>query len=166
MQPRDRNTSHGATIIPLIRPRPGQAAGPPVKPRLLDQVRQSLRTRHYSPRTEKAYVAWIRRFILFHGKRHPETMSEADIGAFLSRQASEAKVSAGTQNQALAALLFLFQQVIGRQLEWLGNLVRATRPVHLPVVLDRKEVRDLLAHVQGQIWLVCALMYGSGLLTA
>ena len=163
MRPNDRNPSQGATIIPLVRPNPGQPAGRPVKPRLLDQVRQSLRARHYSPRTEKAYVAWIRRFILFHGKRHPETMSEKDIGDFLSHLASEAKVSAGTQNQALAALLFLFQQVLDRQLEWLGNLVRAKQPVHVPTVLARDEVRDLLAHVHGQIWLICALMYGSGL---
>ena len=142
------------------------ATGEARRPGLLAMVRERLHVKHYSLRTEEAYLGWIKRYVWFHGKRHPETMSEADIGAFLSRQASEAKVSAGTQNQALAALLFLFQQVIGRQLEWLGNLVRATRPVHLPVVLDRKEVRDLLAHVQGQIWLVCALMYGSGLLTA
>ncbi len=164
MNPNDRDFSHGATIIPLVRPETGHAgqnsAGPP---RLLDRVRAGLRARHYSPRTEKTYVAWIRRFILFHGKRHPETMSEADIGSFLSHLASEAKVGAGTQNQALAALLFLFQQVLGRRLEWRGNLVRAKRPVLVPVVLGRDEARDLLAHVQGPVWLVCALIYGSGL---
>ena len=164
MSPNGRDGNQGATIIPLARPETGHegqiSAGPP---RLLDRVRAGLRARHYSSRTEKAYVAWIRRFILFHNKRHPETMSEADIGDFLSHLASEAKVSAGTQNQALAALLFLFQQVLDRRLEWLGNLVYAKRPVHVPVVLGRDEVRDLLAHVQGPIWLVCALMYGGGL---
>jgi integrase len=132
-------------------------------PRLLDRVRADLRSRHYSPRTEKTYVAWIRRFILFHSKRHPENMSGADVGDFLSHLANHCKVSAGTQNQALAALLFLFQRVLGRRLEWKGNLVHAKRPVHVPVVLGRDEVRNILAHVHGLVWLVCALMYGGGL---
>jgi integron integrase len=163
MQPDVRNGSQGATIIPLKRPDPGQSAGIPAKPpRLLEQVRQSLRARHYSPRTEKAYVAWIRRFILFHGKRHPETMGGVEVGAFLSSLA-ETKVSSSTQNQALAALLFLYQQVLGRELEWLGNVVHAKRPVHVPVVLGREEIRRLLAQVQGPVWLVCSLLYGSGL---
>ena len=92
-----RNGSHGARIIPLVRPNPGQADGIPARPpRLLERVRESLRARHYSPRTEKAYVGWIRRFIPFHGKRHPETMAEADIGAYLSNLASDKKVSAST----------------------------------------------------------------------
>jgi integron integrase len=164
MQTRVRNGSQGATIIPLVRPDPGQPAGIPAKsPRLLDRVRAGLRARHYSAHTEKAYIAWIRRFILFHGKRHPETMSEVEIGAYLSNLACASKVSAGTQNQALAALLFLFRQVLGRKLEWLGNLVHAKRPMHIPVVLGRAQVRDLLAHVQGPVSLVCALMYGGGL---
>jgi integron integrase len=164
MQLRVRNGSQSAAIIPLVRPNLGQASGiPATPPRLLDQVRASLRARHYSVRTEKAYVAWIRRFILFHGKRHPEMMSEVEIGAYLSNLASEARVSASTQNQALAALLFLYQQVLGRELEWLGNLVHAKRPVHVPVVLGREEARNLLAHVQGPVWLVCALLYGAGL---
>jgi integron integrase len=159
-----RDSGHGATILPLARPETGQggrdSASPP---RLLDRVRAELRARHYSPRTEKTYVAWIRRFILFHGKRHPENMAGSDIGDFLSHLANQGKVSAGTQNQALAALLFLFQQVLGRRLEWLGNLVHAKRPVHVPVVLGRGEVRALLAQVQDPVWLVCTLMYGSGL---
>ena len=159
-----RDPGHGATIIPLVRPESGQGGQPSATPpRLLDRVRADLRSRHYSPRTEKTYVAWIRRFILFHRKRHPETMSGADVGEFLTHLANQGKVSAGTQNQALAALLFLFHQVLGRRLEWLGNLVHAKRPVHVPVVLGRHEVRELLAHVQGPIWLVCALMYGAGL---
>jgi integron integrase len=163
MQPNVRNGSQGATIIPLVRPNPGQVAGIPTKaPRLLDQVREALRARHYSPRTEKAYVGWIRRFILFHGKRHHETMSEVEIGAYLSSLA-ETKVSSSTQNQALAALLFLYQQLLGRELQWLGNLVHAKRPVHVPVVLGREEARNLLGHLEGTEWLVCALLYGSGL---
>jgi integron integrase len=164
MQSRVRNSSHYATILPLARPNLGQGVGISAQPpRLLDQVRQRLRARHYSVRTEKAYVGWIRRFILFHGKRHPETMSETEIGAYLSSLASEAKVSASTQNQALAALLFLYQQVLGRELEWLGNLVHAKRPAHVPVVLGRAEVRNLLAHLDGPVWLVCSLLYGAGL---
>jgi integron integrase len=148
----------------MVRPKLGQATGIPAKPpRLLDQVRESLRARHYSGRTEKAYIGWIRRFILFHGKRHPEAMAEAEIGAYLSSLASEAKVSASTQNQALAALLFLYQQVLGRELQWLGNLVHAKRPARVPVVLGREEARNLLAHLDGTPWLVCGLLYGGGL---
>ena len=158
-----RNSSRSATIIPLVRPNLGQTSGiPATPPRLLDQVRASLRARHYSVRTEKAYVGWIRRFILFHGKRHPESMAEVEIGAYLSSLA-EAKVSSSTQNQALAALLFLYQQVLGRELEWLGNLVHAKRPKHVPVVLGRNEVRLVLAQFDGSPWLVSALLYGGGL---
>ena len=163
MHPNDRNGSRGATIIHLIHPRFGHVAGnPATPPRLLDQVRELLRARHYSIRTERAYVGWIRRFIRFHGNRHPETMAEAEIGAYLSKMA-ESKVSASTQNQALAALLFLYQQVLKRELEWLGNMVHAKRPTRIPVVLRRDEVRSLLAHLDGMPWLVCAFLYGGGL---
>jgi integron integrase len=163
MHRNDRNSSQGATIIELIQPKLGQPSGIPDKPpRLLDQVRDLLRARHYSIRTDRAYLGWIRRFIRFHGNRHPDTMGEAEIGAFLSRMA-ETKVSASTQNQALAALLFLYQQVLGRELEWLGNMVHAKRPIRVPVVLRRDEVRSLLAHLDGMPWLVCALLYGGGL---
>jgi len=163
MQPPVRNSSHGATIIPLPRPIVGQAAGIPAKPpRLLDQFRERLRTLHYSARTEKAYVGWIRRFIFFHGERQPDDMAEAEIGAYLSSLA-EAKVSSSTQNQALAALLFLYEQVLGRELAWLGNIVHAKRPTRVPVVLGRDEVRTLLAQLDGIPWLVCALLYGGGL---
>ena len=163
MEPDPPKDGRCATIIPPLRPSPGQSAGLTAKPpRLLDQVRESLRARHYSPRTEKAYVAWIRRFIIFHGKRHPETLAEPEIGAFLSSLA-EADVSSSTQNQALAALLFLYQQVLQRELAWLGNLVHAKRPKHVPVVLSREEVRLVLAQIDGIPWLVCALLYGGGL---
>jgi integron integrase len=164
MDPNDRNRGHGATIIPLLRPEPGQAgrmsAG---TPRLLDRVRASLHARHYSRRTVRAYLGWIRRFIIFHGKRHPDQMGGPEVGAFLSALAIERKVSSSTQNQALAALLFLYQQVLGRELEWLGDLVHAKRPKQVPVVLGRQETRDLLARLQGPAWLVCALLYGGGL---
>jgi integron integrase len=122
-----------------------------------------LRTRHYSRRTETSYVGWIRRFILFHDKRHPETMGEPEMGAFLSDLATRAMVSASTQNQALAALLFLYQQVLGRKLAWLGDLVHAKRPGRVPVVLTRSEARAVLSHLDGVPRLVAALLYGSGL---
>ena len=153
------------TGIALVRPVGGHGDHEPAapRPRLLDTARSALRTRHYSPRTEKAYLAWIRRFILFQGKRHPATMGEPEIGAYLSHLATEAKVSASTPNQALAALLFLYQQVLGRQLAWLGELVHAKRPARVPVVLRRDEVRALLACLRGADHLVSALLYGSGL---
>ena len=113
-------------------------------PRLLDQVRDALRTRHYSRRTEKAYVGWIRRFVIFNGKRHPREMGEAEITRFLSHLAVKRQVSASTQNQALTALLFLYRDVLGIELEWLDEIVRAKRPQRLPVVLTRREVRVLL----------------------
>jgi integron integrase len=163
MHPHDRESSQGATVIRLAQPKLGQASGIPARaPRLLDQVRELLRARHHSVRTERACVGWIRRFIRFHGNRHPDTMAEPEIGAYLSKMA-ESKVSASTQNQALAALLLLYQQVLGRQLEWLGNMVHAKRPTCVPVVLRRDEVRSLLAHLDGVPWLVCALLYGGGL---
>src|SRR6266571_3940813 len=114
-------------------------------PKLLDHVKQTLRARHYSPRTEEAYVAWIRRFILFHGKRHPSTMSGEEVNRFLSHLASERNVSASTQNQALCALLFLYGTVLGQKLEWIEVAIHAKRPKRLPVVLSREEVKGILA---------------------
>ena len=152
-------------MIPLRSPDDGRASDGPVarRPRLLERVRAALRTRHYSRRTEKAYVGWIRRFILFHGKRHPDGLGEAEIGAFLANLASISKVSASTQNQALAALLFLYQEMLGRKIEWMGDLVHAKRPATVPVVLNRDEARSLLARLDGSPWLVGALLYGGGL---
>ena len=158
------NADRNATIIPLIRPESGQP-GPKSDspPPLLERVSEALRTRHYSVRTEKAYLTWIRRFIAFHRNRHPQELSEVEIGEYLSSLARDSKVSASTQNQALAALLFLYQQVLERELAWLGNLVHAKRPTRVPVVLGRDEVRALLAHLDGVPWIVCALLYGGGL---
>src|SRR5436853_247094 len=102
------------------------------RPRLLDQVRNALRLRHYSRRTERAYVGWIRRFILFHGKRHPREMGAEEVTRFLSALATERSVSASTQNHALAALLFLYGEVLELRLPWLNEIVRASRPRHLP----------------------------------
>ena len=132
-------------------------------PRLLDQVRSALRVRHYSLRTEEAYLQWIKRYIFFHGKRHPGEMGEPEITAFLSHLATDRKVAASTQNQALSALLFLYKEVLGLDLEWLNDVVRARRPVHLPVVMTQGEVRALLSQVKGKAKLVAHLMYGSGL---
>ncbi len=135
----------------------------PAGPRLLDRVRIQIRTRHYSRRTEKAYVGWIRRFILFHGRKHPATMGEAEVSQFLSALATQAKVSASTQNQALAALLFLYRDVLGQGLEWLDGLVRARRPARIPIVLTREEVGAVLRPLRGVEWLMASLLYGSGL---
>jgi len=132
-------------------------------PRLLDRVRTVLRTRHYSARTEEAYVHWIRRFILFHDKRHPAELAEADIECFLSDLATARHVSASTQNQALAALLFLYRSVLERKLGWLENVVRAKRPERLPVVLSRTEVAAVLEVMEGVEKLCASLLYGSGL---
>ena len=145
-------------VIPL--PAAGQGRPPP---RLLEQVGLALRARHYSPRTERVYVAWLRKFILFHNKRHPGELGEQEIGDFLSYLATERKVSASTQNQALAAILFLYKEVMGRQLEWLGNLVHAQRPVRIPVVLSRDEVTAIRRQLHGVHALMASLMYGAGL---
>jgi len=108
---------------------------------LLEHVRQAIRTRHYSYRTEKAYIHWIQRFTLFHNKRHPTEMGEAEIGQFLSRLATDSSVSASTQNQALSALLCMYRKVIGKEIGYVNGVVRAKRPTRLPVVLTRQEVR-------------------------
>src|SRR5437016_9247069 len=132
------------------------------KPRLLDRVREALRLRHYSRRTERAYLGWIRRYIVFHAKRHPAEMGAAEVSRFLSSLAVEGRVSASTQNQALAALLFLYGPVLGVELPWLDGLVRAVRPERLPVVLSRDEGRAVLL-ARGTSRLMAVLLYGAGL---
>jgi integron integrase len=131
-------------------------------PTLLDRVRQAIRLRHYSPRTEHAYVSWIRRFIVFHGKRHPRELGAREVTAYISSLATRG-VSASTQNQALSAVLFLFQVVLGQRLPWMNDIVRAQRPARLPVVLSREEVSSLLSRLRGPVWLMASLMYGAGL---
>jgi integron integrase len=131
--------------------------------RLLDRVRAAVRVRHYSLRTEQAYVQWIRRFVLFHGKRHPEEMGGAEVSDFLSHLAVDGGVSASTQNQALNALVFLYREVLGRPLGDLGTLVRARTKRRLPVVLTRDEVHRLLGRLAGLHHLMASLLYGSGL---
>ncbi len=137
-----------------------QAMSPP---RLLDRVRQAIRARHYSPRTEKAYVGWIRRYIFFHGKRHPDQMGAPEVTRFLSALATRSKVSASTQNQAFSALLFLYRDVLGRQLTGLKETVRAKPSVRVPLVLARDEVSAILRHLHGVEWLMASVMYGAGL---
>jgi len=146
--------------------RPAVSHGPPAnapKPKLLDQVRLAIRARHYSQSTEEAYVAWIKRFIFFHGVRHPAEMGEPEINQFLTDLAANKKVSASTQNQALSALLFLYQRVLEKPLEWVNPAVRAKKPKRLPVVLTREEVRRILDLMDGAPKLVATLLYGAGL---
>jgi integron integrase len=133
-------------------------------PRLLDQVRAACRARHYSLRTERAYVGWVRRYVLANGKRHPRGLGQAELEGFLTALAVDGCVAASTQNQALSALLFLYRQVLGMdRLPWLEGVVRAKHPARIPVVLSRGEVRRLLAHIDGTCWLMAALLYGTGM---
>lgn len=141
----------------------GEAAQGTRAPSLLEAVRTAIRVRHYSRRTERAYVGWIRRFILFHGKRHPRELGGPEIQAFLNDLATERKVAASTQNQALSALVFLYVQVLDLEVPWMDDLVRARRPVRLPTVLSREEVRAVLEEMEGVSRLVGLLLYGAGL---
>jgi len=126
-------------------------------------VRAAIRARHYSTRTEKAYVAWIRRYIVFNQMRHPDQMGAAEVTCFLSHLATQGKVSASTQNQALSALLFLYRDLLRRELAGLEEVVRAKGPVRLPLVLSRDEVTAILRRLQGAPRLMASLMYGAGL---
>lgn len=133
------------------------------KPRLLDLVRDQIRLKHYSIRTERVYCEWIKRYVRFHNYRHPSEMGAAEVEAFLSDLAVRRDVSASTQNQALAALLFLYKQVLKHDLPWLGEVVRAKKPSRLPVVLSIQEVQQVLGHLEGEVGLVTRLLYGAGL---
>ncbi|MDH0202382.1 integron integrase [Comamonas aquatica] len=135
----------------------------PPPPKLLTRLREHLRTRHYSIRTEEAYVDWARRFILFHDKRHPQEMGAAEVEEFLTHLAVNRHVSSSTQNQAKAALLYLYKQLLQVDLPWLDEVVQAKRPRRLPVVLTQAEVREMLAHMEGTPGLVCHLLYGTGM---
>jgi integron integrase len=133
------------------------------RPKLLDQVRHAIRRKHYSIRTEGAYVAWIKRYIFFHNKRHPVEMGAGEIEQFLNHLAVQRHVAASTQNQALSALVFLYREVLKKDFEWLDNLERAKKPERLPVVLTESELRHVLAHLDGRNWLMASLLYGAGL---
>jgi integron integrase len=169
-QPSSRGVDYGSPEwggprIPLrLREGGGSTRIPPSgPPRLLDRARFVARARHLSLRTEGAYVNWIRRFILFNGKRHPLELGEAEVTRFLTSLAVDGRVTASTQNQALAAILFLYRDVLNRDLDWLQGVVRAKRPVKLPVVLTREEVQAVLGNLHGTLWLQASLLYGAGL---
>ena len=139
------------------------SAEAPTPPRLLDQLRARCRVKHYSLRTERAYLYWSRRFILANSKRHPRELGALEVEAFLSHLATHDNVAASTQNQALSALLFLYRQVLRIDLPWMESVVRAKRPQRIPVVLSREEVTRLLALLEGPTWLMAALLYGTGM---
>ena len=140
-----------------------QTSAQPEEPRLLDQVRDLIRLKHYSIRTEQAYLGWIRRFILFHHKRHPKEMGKTEIESFLTHLAVQENVAASTQNQAMSAILFLYRHVLKQDLGWLDDVTHAKRPARLPVVLTVPEVQAVLARLDGQHWVMASLLYGSGL---
>ncbi|MBK9595931.1 MAG: integron integrase [Rhodocyclales bacterium] len=139
------------------------AANPSHAPKLLDQVRGKIRLKHYSIRTEQAYVDWIKRFILHFDKRHPRELGAAEVEAFLTHLAVAGNVAAATQNQAKSALLFLYREVLETELPWLDNVERARAPKRLPVVLTREEVQGVLGRLTGTHWLIASLLYGAGL---
>lgn len=153
----------GVADAGVWRGKKGVSLNPPVSPEVLDRVRERCRVRHYSVRTEQAYVAWIWRFMRANGGRHPRALGKAEVEAFLTRLATEGQVAASTQNQALAALLFLYREVLQVELPWMEDVVRAKAPRRVPVVLSREEVGRLLAMLDGQAWLQAALLYGAGL---
>jgi len=146
-----------------VRPKFPEKYIMPKSPKLLDQVRDKIRVKHYSIRTEQSYTDWIKRYILFHGKRHPNEMGAEDIEAFLTYLAVEGNVASATQNQAKSALLFLYREVLEIELPWLEKVTQAKVPKRLPVVLTVKEVQSLLSHLKGTHALVSNLLYGGGL---
>jgi integron integrase len=160
-----RPTNHTLAVIDGGLNFKTDASTPPTapNPKLLDQVRQAIRTRHYSSLTEKAYVHWIKRFIFFHNKRHPLDMAETEIAQFLSGLATGRRLSASTQNQAFNALLFLYSEVLNRKIGVIDGVVRAKRPQRLPVVLTKEEVKKVIDHMNGVPRLMAILLYGAGL---
>ena len=140
----------------------GRHPVPPESPRLLDQVRNRIRFKHYSIRTEQAYVDWIKRFVRFNGNRHPADLGPGDIERFLTSLAVDRNVAAATQNQAQSALLFLYREVLGTELPWLDGMVRAQASQRLPVVLTPEEVQRLIGGLRGTHRLLAALLYGTG----
>jgi site-specific recombinase XerD len=130
--------------------------------RLLEQLRDAIKGLHYSRRTEERYVHWVKRFIYFSGKRHPAELGAAEVTAFLNYLSRERDVAAATQNQALAALLFLYKETLRQPLPWLSEVSHARRPARVPTVLTRAEAQRLLSNMQGARWLMASLLYGSG----
>jgi len=138
-------------------------ASVPGSPKLMERMRQALRARHYSRRTEQTYCHWVKRYIFFHHVRHPSEMAEPEINAFLTHLAVKEKVSSSTQNQALCAILFLYRSVLDKPVGDLGNVIRARKPQHVPVVLTRDEVKAVIGNLKDDRWLIAALLYGTGL---
>ena len=133
------------------------------KPRLLDRLRDRIRLKHYSIRTEKAYLDWNRRFILFHNKKHPRNMGTQEVEQFLTYLAVNGRVASSTQNQALSAILFMYKEVLKIELPWLSDVTRAKRPEKIPLVFSKNETRKLLANLDGTYWIMAHLLYGAGL---
>ncbi len=142
---------------------PDDATLPVLKPKLLDQLQDEIRRRNLSLRTEQTYRHWNRRFILYHGKKHPKDMGEPEITAFLTHLARDRRCSASTQNQALAAILFMYRWVLRQQVDWIDDFQRAKKPQRLPQVFTGDECRRVLAALNGTRWLMASLLYGSGL---
>ncbi len=162
-RPRDASGNEHPSEESLVRESTAPPVVPQPAPKLLDRVREALHLHHYSRRTELAYVGWIRRYVIFHSMRHPAEMGEAEVTRFLTFLAERRRVSASTQNQALAALLFLYREVLGVQLAWLEGLVRAKRSGRLPVVFTREEVVRVLRELDEPQQLMATLMYGTGM---
>ena len=135
----------------------------PTQPKLLDRVRAEIRVKHYSIRTEQAYVDWIKRFIVHFDKRHPRDLGATEVEAFLTHLAVEGQVAASTQNQAKSAILFLYREVLAQELPWLDHVERAKPPQRLPVVLTQAEVQALLSRLTDRQWLIASLLYGTGM---
>ena len=144
---------------PFLEPPPASRK----EKKLLEQMRDVMRVKHYSLRTEQSYCDWVERFIRFHRMRHPREMGEEEVGAFLTDLARRQNVAPSTQNQALSALLFLYKQVPKEEIGWLGNVERAKKPARLPIVLTRDKVHKLFVHLHGTSRLMAGLLYGSGL---
>jgi integron integrase len=135
----------------------------PGKVKLLDRVREAIRFKHYSLRTERTYIDWIKRFIIYHSKRHPETIGADEVRRFLNNLASEGNVAASTQNQAFSALLFLYKEVLKQQLPWIDDIQRVKRPAKMPLVFTPKEAREVLGKMHGTARLMAQMLYGCGL---
>ena len=142
---------------------PRNAPAPAQKPKLMDRLRETQRSRHCGRRTEQSHGHWVRRFISFPSKRQPAEMAEPEINAYLTHLAVKERVNAPTQNRAPSALLFLYRHVLVREIGNLGEVIRARKPRHIPVVMTREEVKAVLANLAGDKWLMASLMYGAGL---
>ncbi|MEN8007839.1 MAG: integron integrase [Candidatus Krumholzibacteriota bacterium] len=130
---------------------------------LLEEVSRATEAKHYSPKTNQAYTRWIRRFIIYHRKRHPKDLGGPEVSSFLSYLATDRKVSGSTQGQALSAILFLYKEVLGIELPWMDDIVRAKKTTHVPTVMTVREVELVMDRLQGVTWLVASLLYGAGL---